>query len=131
MRRRRVLALGAAALGGCTASPEPPAYTESAPNVFLSREWTGSAHRFTFEYGTTVTERNTDELAVRVDETGDRHTWVSVHDDSGERFPVEPGDTLTIETDRESTLLLVWSAPNGHRSVVLDRFKAGDPEESG
>lgn len=130
MRRRQVLAVGATALAGCTASPEPPAYTTSPPNVFLSREWTGSAHRLTFEYGTTVTERNTDELFVRVDETGDRYTWVSVHD-AGQRFPVEPGDTLTVEAEREATLLLIWSAPNGHRSATLYGFTADDLEGSG
>lgn len=131
MRRRQVLAVGAAALAGCTVTPSPPAYSQSAPNVFLSREWTGSAHRLTFEYGTPVTERNTDELYVRVDETADRHTWVSVHGDSGERFPVEPGDTLTVDADREATLLLIWAAPNGHRSATLDAFTADDLEESG
>lgn len=130
MRRRQVLALGAVALAGCTASPEPPVVSQSPPNVFLSHEWTGSDHRLTFEYGTTVTERNTDVLAVRVDETGEMHTWVSVHDGTTERFPVEPGDSLTVEAQEQATLLLVWTAPNGHRSTVLDRRTSDAPETS-
>lgn len=120
MRRREVLALGAAALAGCTAAPEPPERPLSPPNVYLGHRWTGSAHSLTFEYGTTLTERNTETLYVLGEDSNEEFVWVSRSGPAASSFPLELGDSITIETDREMPLRIIWIAPEGPHSATLD-----------
>ena len=125
MRRRQVLALGAASLAGCIASPSPPVQPPSPPNVFANFEWTGDAHRVTFAYGSPVTERNTATLSL-VDEAADEEViWVADDRDARASFPLEPGASTTIAADREAAVRVVWVAPSGDRSATLATNREG------
>lgn len=130
MHRREVIALGIATFAGCTAAPEPPDGPLSAPNVYVGHRWTGSVHRLTFEYGTTLTERNTETLYVLGEDSREEFVWVSRSGPAASSFPLEPGDSITVGTDRESPLRIVWTAPDGPLSATLDsvnrRPKQGD-----
>jgi len=126
MRRRQVLALGAAALPGCIATPEPPERSPTPPNVFVEFTWTGTAYRVDFEYGTDVTEQNTRSLSLYDPEADERTFWVARNRDARATFPLEPGVSLTVEANRDAGLRVVWLAPDGERSATLARNR-GEP----
>lgn len=130
MRRRQFLAVGVLAIPGCTASPSPPEDRETPPNVFLDFEWTGSAYDVTFEYGTTITERNTNRLAFYDEATGEEVTWVAREEDAIAGFPLAPGATVELDVDRETEQRLVWEPPGGRSSASLTVFsyEEGDGE---
>ena len=125
MRRRQVLALGAASLAGCIASPSPPEQPPSPPNVFADFEWTGDAHRVTFAYGSPVTEHNTATLVLVNETTEEEVFWVAHDRDARASFPLEPGASTTIAADREAALRVVWVAPSGDRSATLATNREG------
>ena len=125
MRRRQVLALGAASLAGCIASPSAPEQPHSPPNVFADFEGTGDAHRVTFTYGSPVTEHNTGSL-LQVDEAAEAEVlWVAHDRDARASFPLEPGASTTIAADREAAVRVVWVAPSGDRSATLATNREG------
>lgn len=131
MRRRQVLAVGVVVIAGCTSSPSPPDDVETPPNVFLDFEWTGSAYDVTFEYGTTITDRNTKRLAFHDEATGDEVVWVAREEDAIAAFPLEPGASVELAVDRETKQRLVWEPPGGRNSASLTVFEYDEGEDGG
>ena len=131
MRRRRVLTVGTLALAGCVARPSPTAETEAPPNFFASYTPTDDGYTITFEYGTPLTEQNTEKVSVTVTGPSEnvQHTWASNTDaDAKTTFPLEPGATIDVPTPAESTIRIIWLASSGGLSATLDSFDHGNED---
>jgi len=129
MFRRSVLTLGIMACTGCIASPEPSDRLLSTPNIFVAFDWTGSGYELTFEYGTTLTTQNTESLSVHHHGERDGETyWLSQNTDAHDEFPLEPGASITVETQKDAELSVVWSTVD--RSVRVDGLRADETTNS-
>lgn len=125
-RRRVLAALGAGALGGCAAFPRdraaPTTNYATGPQVDVDLSYDADATqlRCVVDMGTTVTAKNVGRVAVTRSD-GPTVAWVSIPDlpkrrplDPRQSFPLEPGDSLTIDVDQAPARVSVvaW-APDG------------------
>ena len=132
MFRRRLLACGVAALGGCGLAPEAPstpAGPTAPPNVFAAFEWLPDrpAYRVTFEYGSTITPENTGRLSVTT--VRETTTWVSgrADDEPVASFPLSPGASLVHPVSEPATVRIVWEPPgDADTAVSLDAWSDDD-----
>jgi hypothetical protein len=79
-----------------------------------------------FDYGTPLTERNTERVSVRArnSNSNNEQTWVSNDDPNAETtFPLEPGSSIDVSTPTESTIEVIWFPPSVDRSWTLDSFE--------
>ncbi|WP_135304069.1 hypothetical protein [Haloarcula amylovorans] len=126
MLRRTLLTAASTTLAGCGLTPAPPSaesYPESPPNAFFSYRWlpdrTACAVRF--DRGNRLTPANTAALRIRSDDGDGETVWVSRDADAEASYPLEPGAVLRHPVGDATGLRVIWTGPDGDRSVVFGR----------
>ena len=125
MDRRALLTASLAALAGCLplrGDPATPRRNVNHPQMHAGIAWlpAESTYRVRMLAGNRFTAQNTRSVRVVVD--ADRYrevSWVG-GEDPAQTFPLEVGDELLVPTGAPGTLRVVWTAPDGDRSVALE-----------
>ena len=123
---RRAFVLGSlTTLSGCSAFPPDRQYPAEyyKPQLLFEWTWDPDAEELEVEVvaGNPLTAENTAWLAV--DGYGlDEPVYWAARDARG-RFPVKPGDSLTVTTEPHGDVRIVWSDGEGRRtSIDVFRF---------
>jgi hypothetical protein len=130
MDRRALLAAGLAALAGCLplrGEPATPGRNVNHPQMLADVAWLPdeSAYRVRMLAGNRFTPENTRSVRVVVETDRYRElSWVGGASPA-QSFPLDVGDELLVPVGSRGDVRVVWTGPDGDRSVSLEHHEDG------